>query len=109
LASGNSLGYPVGMDTLIACPICDSPRIAFHYEGRTTRDPADSGRWRIDECRDCHLGFLNPRPSWDDLQSYYSVNYGTYSSDGDIEEMVRLAKERGEFRFLPIPTGKRLL
>lgn len=97
------------MQRLSACPACNSPRIAFAYEGQTTGNPADPARWPVDECQDCTLGFLNPQPSWDDLQAYYSADYSPYSATDDVEAAARQAQADGEYRFVPLPAGKRVL
>jgi 2-polyprenyl-3-methyl-5-hydroxy-6-metoxy-1,4-benzoquinol methylase len=56
---------------------------------------------------------MNPQPSWEELGPYYNNGYDPYdpshgSDAGDAEE-VRMAMERGSFRHIPLPVGKRLL
>ena len=79
------------------------------FEGRTTSNPQDPSRWLVQRCVDCTLGFLNPQPSWEDLQAYYTEGYAPYSADDDVEVAARQARKDGEFRFVPVPTGKRVL
>lgn len=56
---------------------------------------------------------MNPQPSWDELQPYYNEGYDPYDpshgSDVADAEEIRLAKQTGRFRHIPLPTGKRLL
>jgi SAM-dependent methyltransferase len=56
---------------------------------------------------------MNPQPSWDDLQPYYSSAYDPYDpshgSQGDDDREIEQAKRTGGFRHIPLPTGKRLL
>jgi 2-polyprenyl-3-methyl-5-hydroxy-6-metoxy-1,4-benzoquinol methylase len=56
---------------------------------------------------------MNPQPTWNELQPYYNEGYDPYdpnhgSDSGDAEE-IRIAKQTGRFRHIPLPTGKRLL
>ena len=101
------------MDNLTACPVCLSTDLSFRYSGRTTRNPSDPARWNVSECRQCGLGFLNPRPSWEELEPYYSAQYAAYGhSHGaryDDELTVVEARRTGTFRHIPIPDGKRVL
>ena len=101
------------MQKLSQCPACGSERFQRRYEGRTTRRPADPARWQVDECADCSHGFLNPQPDWADLEAYYSADYPAYQSShgttASDEEVVAAAKASGTFRYLPLPTGKRVL
>ena len=101
------------METLSNCPICHSPDLGLRYSGRTTRDPCDRARWRVSECRCCGLGFLNPRPSWEELEPYYSARYAAYSrshgAKADDHVVIAEARRTGTFRHIPIPDGKRVL
>jgi SAM-dependent methyltransferase len=67
----------------------------------------------VDECRDCGLGFLNPRPSWNELQEYYDEDYAAYEPShgaaGDDDAVIAQALQTGSFRHLPIPEGKKVL
>jgi SAM-dependent methyltransferase len=56
---------------------------------------------------------MNPQPSWEELQPYYSDAYDPYdpmsgSQAGD-EWQIEQARRSGKFRHIPVPTGKRLL
>ena len=101
------------MDTLAECPVCDSADLGLRCFGRTTRNPSDPAEWRVAECRSCGLGFLNPRPSWQELEPYYSAQYAAYShshgAKADDEAVIAEARRTGRFRHIPIPEGKRVL
>lgn len=100
------------MKILTTCPSCNSDMIFEQYEGRTTR-LTDDKSWTMYECGQCTLGFLNPQPSWDELQAYYSESYEAYEdSHGAVasdDEIISKARATGEFRHRPIPEGKKLL
>lgn len=100
------------MQHLENCPVCGSDRISLLYEGRTTR-LTDDRHWTMFECSECTLEFLNPQPSWDDLQPYYSENYEAYEDShgatASDDEIIRQARSERTFRHRPIPEGKKLL
>jgi SAM-dependent methyltransferase len=100
------------MHQLKACPVCGSEDISLLYRGRTTR-LSDKHRWTMFECCACTLGFLNPQPSWQDLQSYYSEDYEAYEDShgatASDDELIRQARADGMFRHRPIPEDKKLL
>ena len=101
------------MDTLDCCPSCQSKDIGVRYAGRTARNPSDPARWTVFECSVCGLGFLNPRPAWRELQSYYSAHYAAYrpshGAQASDEDVIAKALSDGRFRHIPLPEGKRLL
>lgn len=91
---------------------CHSRDIAQAYSAPTTRGQ-DRKLWSVSECRACGHQFMDPQPSWDELQPYYNEGYDPYdpmhgSEVGDAEA-IREAMETGLFRHIPLPTGKRLL
>lgn len=101
------------MDELTSCPVCKCNRISLRFAGKTTRNPKDPQHWRVSGCENCGLGFLNPRPSWEELEPYYSTQYAAYTSchgaTGTDDEVIRIAKSSGCFRHIPVPSSKRLL
>ena len=102
------------MQTLSRCTVCSSEQIAFGYEARTNRRPDDPTRWTIFACRECHHGFMNPQPGWDELSPYYSESYDPYTRDQGAEALedaraVAAARATGTFRHLPLPAGKKVL
>ena len=97
------------MQNLSQCPVCSSQDIHEVYVGRTTRDPHDSKRWLMNQCSACNLKFLNPQPTWSELQPYYSFKYPAYSRTLDEEDAVAKAEERREYRGIKILPGLSLL
>lgn len=100
------------MKQLANCPICASSRVAFAFNAPTTRG-LDDAQWSIFECTDCSHQFVNPQPTRQELQSYYSADYEAYdpthgSSASDDEELRR-AKASGKIRHIPLPSGMRVL
>jgi 2-polyprenyl-3-methyl-5-hydroxy-6-metoxy-1,4-benzoquinol methylase len=56
---------------------------------------------------------MNPQPSWDDLQPYYTQWYEAYNpshgSEAEDAEVIRIAKQTGRFRHIAVSSGQRLL
>ncbi|MCG2673302.1 class I SAM-dependent methyltransferase [Bradyrhizobium sp. GCM10023182] len=100
------------MKQLTACPICSSNHITFSFEAPTTRGQ-DKILWRVFKCADCGHQFMNPQPSWDELQPYYNNGYDPYDPNHGSRESddsaVAEAQRTGKLRHISIPTGKRLL
>ena len=100
------------MQQLIACPICGSTDIVHSYDGRTKRDDADPAVWSVFDCKSCGHGFVNPQPSWSELQRYYGADYEPYEADhaaGSAERDVEEAREAGVLRSIPIRPGLRVM
>ena len=98
------------MEKYTNCPVCSSKNISFQYMAGTARYPKLPPKWPVNQCEDCSLVFVNPRPTWDELSDYYPSGwqcYNTYVSNE--EDVVKEAKELNEYRHIPIPVGKRLL
>src|SRR5271170_6438736 len=99
------------MVTLEACPVCGSNEIGVAYSARSTRRLHDEALWPVYSCRTCSHGFMNPQPSWVELEEYYSAEYDAYEADHGSHakqdaETVAIARKEGSFRHLPLPTGK---
>jgi len=101
------------MHALSCCPICGSNSWGRVFTGRTTRRPHDPARWVLARCSQCDHGFLNPRPSWDELGPYYHSSYAPYDAlhglPGSFEATVSEAKSQGSFRHVAIHPGQRIL
>jgi 2-polyprenyl-3-methyl-5-hydroxy-6-metoxy-1,4-benzoquinol methylase len=100
------------MRTLSSCPICESKQVSFLYSAPTTRG-IDQRPWSVSECERCGHQFMNPLPSWNELQFYYNSAYGAYDpmhgSQSDDDSEIEEAKRNGKLRHIRIPTGLRLL
>lgn len=100
------------MKTLSNCPICESKQVSFLYSAPTTRG-LDQRLWSVSECEKCGHQFMNPQPSWNELQLYYNSTYSAYNpmhgSQSDDDSEIEEAKRSGKLRHIPIPAGRRLL
>lgn len=76
---------------LTACPLCGGFR--FHHEV-TARDPhyGNPGTFRIAECDDCGMHFLNPMPTKEYLSSAYPDNYYAHAPGGSKSMTRRIKK-----------------
>lgn len=93
-----------------ACPICRSTATKLRFNGCTNRDPSDGKVWRVEECLSCGHGWIDPIPTAEVLNRYYSESYEAYDETHAAEgNDVEKARQTGEFRHIPIPTGKRVL
>jgi 2-polyprenyl-3-methyl-5-hydroxy-6-metoxy-1,4-benzoquinol methylase len=100
------------MRPLSNCPVCDSSNIGLSYEGRTGRRPDDAARWLVDRCGACSHGFVNPQPSWDELQPYYDASYEPYEPEHGVANFraaLEEARRSGKLRHVSIFPGMRLL
>jgi 2-polyprenyl-3-methyl-5-hydroxy-6-metoxy-1,4-benzoquinol methylase len=95
-----------------ACPVCRSSNHSNVYVAPTTRGQ-DQVRWQVSECASCGHQFMNPQPSWEELQPYYDEGYSAYNPARDVslndDEVVRMARQTNSYRHLPLQTDKRLL
>lgn len=100
------------MHDLSACPVCGSERIRHQSTAPTTRGN-DQREWRIDRCEGCSHGFMNPQPTWAELETYYSGSYAPYDPShggrAPDDQIVEKARTEGEFRHVKITPGMRIL
>jgi len=67
---------------MVICAACQGERqrvllndMRHHY----TKDGATQiWNYRLLECRDCGMGFVDPKPDWETLLTFYNDNYGSY-------------------------------
>src|SRR5579859_869017 len=73
----------------------------------------DKRQWPVAECSACGHQFVNPQPSWQELESYYNSAYDAYDpmhgSEASDDRAVAEARRSGEIRHIPLPAGQRLL
>ena len=100
------------MKFLAGCPVCCAGAVKLVYAATTTRGH-DQRVWQVFQCNSCSHQFMNPQPSWDDLQCYYSSDYDAYDpshgSRADDKWEIEQAKTTGELRHIPLPIGKKVL
>jgi SAM-dependent methyltransferase len=58
----------------VACNLCGSTRHTALYQ-MPDRRGYQAGVFTVVECNQCGLGFLNPRPSFEEMQQYYPKEY----------------------------------
>lgn len=101
------------MVTLHACPVCKSENISFKFQGPTTRSQHDGKLWRVDGCKSCGHGFMNPQPTWSELSEYYTTTYNAYDAkcrpEHEEEAIVEKALQTRELRRITIQPGMRIL
>lgn len=99
------------METLANCPACESTNISLAYWSPTTRGQ-DNKKWRVDECSDCTHQFLNPQPSWNEVEPYYDI-YAKFDPNRDDPRLdgpeLETARASGNLRHIAIQSSKRLL
>ena len=63
------------MPETVACNLCgrDDPKLLFRL--RDYRLRVDDIEWNVVRCRFCGLGYLNPRPTVDEIGRYYPEGY----------------------------------
>jgi SAM-dependent methyltransferase len=95
------------------CPVCYCSEFRSLYTGRTTRKRSDPAEWHVDKCTACSVSFINPRPSWKELEPYYTRDYpayqGSHGTEATDEVIVAKARAAGEYRHIPITAGKKIL
>jgi 2-polyprenyl-3-methyl-5-hydroxy-6-metoxy-1,4-benzoquinol methylase len=99
------------MKKLECCPVCESRNVHHDFTGVCERRD-DGSEWPIYRCDDCSHGFMNPQPTWDELQTYYDAAYDPYESEHALDgfdETVAEARRKGEFRHIEIRPGLRIL
>lgn len=100
------------MNKIEGCPACQSDKVALAYTGRTMRKPKDATNWSVWRCLECEHGFINPQPTWDELQAYYDDAYDPYEDSHGVEAFdaeVAEARRSGKLRHVEMRPGMRLL
>jgi predicted SAM-dependent methyltransferase len=88
------------MKALAACPICGSPTGGARTVLDTKVSITGAGfHSRLVECRHCSHVFLNPQPTWEELEPFYVEGYTSYEPAD--EERLRL-----ELQVTDVPGGK---
>jgi 2-polyprenyl-3-methyl-5-hydroxy-6-metoxy-1,4-benzoquinol methylase len=63
------------MPELISCNLCGADNTRLLYRLRDYRLLIDDTEWNVVQCRSCGLGYLNPRPTAQEITRYYPQNY----------------------------------
>ncbi|MDP7151107.1 MAG: methyltransferase domain-containing protein [Paracoccaceae bacterium] len=99
---------------MVKCEICGSSDFENWYSGGVVRGNWQKGEaWDVIRCRTCRHGVIHPAPTAEKLNEYYSAGYDPYDSDHGLAEdmaaVVRAAKATGEYRYVRIAPGMRIL
>jgi SAM-dependent methyltransferase len=95
------------MPETIACDLCGSASTRLLYRQKDFRFRTDETRWNVVHCRTCRLGYLNPRPTIDEIGRYYPRRY--YGVRATAEERYRRQAQyvrRPAGRLLDIGTAR---
>jgi 2-polyprenyl-3-methyl-5-hydroxy-6-metoxy-1,4-benzoquinol methylase len=94
------------MPETVACNLCHGTRVRRLYKRRDYRLRIDETEWNLVRCVRCGLGFLNPRPTPQEVGRYYPASYFS-KREADMPRYERLAAyvpgERG--RLLDVGTA----
>lgn len=80
----------------VGCNLCGSLRLRTVYEKPDELYPS-SELFRVVECRDCGLGFVDPRPTVQEMSRYYP---GSYYEDFRIQQAYHRTRYAREAQYL---------
>jgi SAM-dependent methyltransferase len=93
----------------VACNLCGSANLSPLYEMPDKHFPSQE-RFTVVECAECGLGFVNPRPSPEEMGKYYPAQYFEEGFEQDIaHHLRRYAAEARYLREIEKRDGKKLL
>ena len=70
------------MREIFTCPICDSPKSSFKLLYILNDKIHDvGGQYRVVECGNCGLFFINPQPAREELKKHYPADYYSFISN----------------------------
>jgi SAM-dependent methyltransferase len=70
----------------VACNLCGASDTRTLYIRKDYRFWVDDADWPVVQCRDCGLGYLNPRPTRAEIDRYYPASYFTNRSNEERYE-----------------------
>lgn len=73
---------------VVACNLCGSTHYTGVYEMPDRRYFPDEF-FTVVECNECGLGFVNPRPTFEEIQKYYPPEYYAVECSGNRKENLR--------------------
>jgi SAM-dependent methyltransferase len=89
------------MPETVACNLCGHDDAELLFRLRDYRLQVDDVEWSVVRCRDCGLGYLNPRPTREEVARYYPERYFRDRAS-HLERYRRLA------RYVPYQPGRLL-
>jgi SAM-dependent methyltransferase len=92
---------------LVPCNLCGSPNSTPLFRLRDYRLCVDDVEWQAVRCTECGLGYLNPRPTAEEIGRYYPRSYFTDRASQGLRYR-RQAKyvQAGSGRLLDIGTAR---
>jgi SAM-dependent methyltransferase len=78
------------MPERVVCNLCGSGDSELLFKLRDQRLQIDATEWNAVRCLDCGLGYLNPRPSLEEVERYYPRSYFD-QRNGNLERYTREA------------------
>lgn len=95
------------MEELDECPVCENSTFSNFYSLPDTQFNNSKQEFQIVQCQECHLGMVNPRPTYSELSQYYPASY--YSQDQDASGTSNSDDlSQKKFNWLPDKPGKLL-
>lgn len=89
------------MPELVPCNLCGADDAQTLYALKDHRFRTDDVDWPVVRCRQCGLGYLNPRPTLGEIGRYYPAEY--FAHRGSLQRRY----ER-QVRYLPATPGRLL-
>jgi 2-polyprenyl-3-methyl-5-hydroxy-6-metoxy-1,4-benzoquinol methylase len=75
----------------VTCDLCGSDSTRLLYTQKDYRLRVDDREWNVVQCRNCGLGYLNPRPAAADVDRYYPQSYFSHRRTAE-ERYLRQAR-----------------
>ena len=91
----------------VACNLCGRSNARLLFRLRDYRLQVDDIEWNVVKCRHCALGYLNPRPTREEMRRYYPASYfeeREHQSQRYRRQAVYLRRDPG--RLLDIGTAR---
>lgn len=73
------------------CNICNSSKYKILFFGNDRLHRIDKILYRVVQCQNCGLVYLNPQPEPEELERYYPRNYGPFQDDNTIFKYGRFS------------------
>jgi SAM-dependent methyltransferase len=76
----------------IVCNLCQSDDLIYLYEIPDHKyNPKEI--FKVVECKNCGLGFVNPRPAFEEMKKYYPSDFYQNLSGAEIKDLSRLKSQ----------------
>ncbi|MFH1346715.1 MAG: class I SAM-dependent methyltransferase, partial [Spirochaetota bacterium] len=96
------------MSLIKNCPVCRSDRFKKLFDDFDRNLETDFKKFTLVKCKNCGLGFINPQPSSEELERYYSEKYfAAGSSEMFSENSISLFLSKAKNFFSKLLFSKR--